>query len=310
LRVLDVCRCGCDDPALTKPSKPRVRVYIDGQNLFRAAHRCFNDIDVPYANYDPIALARMATARITNAGLQGVHFYTGVPKANLATEVEGHDLTASSSAEKNLSNFWRNKLQHYSAKFSLFHRTERPLFYERQLQQRFGKIDSRWVGREKGIDVCLALDCVLGAVSDEFDVAIIFSQDNDLNEAVKSLRSVRGRIGRWIHIENVFPMPDTATVLSNQPGYTIDKTGLRGAFWRPFEREAYIACVDKYDFRPKFITGAPVEFTSSFEMVRHVARDCSRVPNQRQLIRYGQRFPPCPVCKEAVIWARYLVFRD
>jgi uncharacterized LabA/DUF88 family protein len=38
------------------------------------------------------------------------------------------------------------------------------------------------VGREKGIDVRLALDILLLGFRSEYDVAVVFSQDQDLSE--------------------------------------------------------------------------------------------------------------------------------
>jgi hypothetical protein len=43
----------------------------------------------------------------------------------------------------------------------------------------------RWVAREKGIDVLIALGMVTGAMRDEFDVAVLFSADSDLLPAVQ-----------------------------------------------------------------------------------------------------------------------------
>ena len=46
------------------------------------------------------------------------------------------------------------------------------------------------VGQEKGIDVRIALDIVRHALDDKYDVALIFSQDQDLSEAVDDVKKI------------------------------------------------------------------------------------------------------------------------
>ena len=60
------------------------------------------------------------------------------------------------------------------------------------------------IQREKGIDVRIALDMVDLAYHGEYDIAVLFSQDRDLTEAVKTLHKIREELGRWIIIENAF----------------------------------------------------------------------------------------------------------
>ena len=51
-----------------------------------------------------------------------------------------------------------------------------------------------WGAREKGIDVMLAVDMVKGAMSDEYDVAILMSADTDLIPAAEAVIDA----GKWI----------------------------------------------------------------------------------------------------------------
>ena len=49
--------------------------------------------------------------------------------------------------------------------------------------------------REKGIDVQLAVDAVAGAIRDEYDVAVFFTEDTDLIHALELVAEVKGRNG-------------------------------------------------------------------------------------------------------------------
>lgn len=63
----------------------------------------------------------------------------------------------------------------------------RPLKYY-PLTDRFG--NTTWEGREKGIDVLIALAMVMGAMRDEFDVAILASCDTDLVPALETVNEL------------------------------------------------------------------------------------------------------------------------
>src|SRR5436309_2867464 len=98
------CHCGCDPFIKRRPEAPRVTVFIDGQNLFKQAQRCFGDIDVPYENYDPVALAGHLVKNVPGAVLRSVRFFSGRPWA-----WEGN------LAEADLGNLLNRKMAHYQS---------------------------------------------------------------------------------------------------------------------------------------------------------------------------------------------------
>lgn len=55
--------------------------------------------------------------------------------------------------------------------------------------------------REKGVDVQIAIDLVIGAVENLFDVAIVVSSDTDLIPAIKYIRS-KGKIVEYTGFSN------------------------------------------------------------------------------------------------------------
>jgi hypothetical protein len=95
------------------------------------------------------------------------------------------------------------------------------------------------VGQEKGIDVRLALDVVRGALRDEYDVALVFSQDQDLSEVADEVRTIATQQDRWIKIASAFPASPTST----------NKRGINKTDWIQITRAEYDRCIDPNDYR-------------------------------------------------------------
>lgn len=294
-----MCPCGCDDTSDRRPAEPRVWVYLDAQNLFRTAGRCFNDRDVPYLNYDPLALAQWAANQVPRSKLLGVTLYTGIPNGRI------------DDGEADLEDFWRAKLSYYGAALPrLFHSYTRPLRYNYLRKFVRGRELLLPKGEEKGIDVRLGLDLVLGALQSFYDVGVVFSQDKDLNEATKRIRRLRdtGDIPAYLHMECVYAVPDTKTIISRRGNQKIDRHGISNARWRALPRDVYLACRDKKDFRNPYRTGHVLKFAGNFEVTDHVtAGPC--VQNDRSRLLAECPCPPCPVCGGDVLWRRYKQFR-
>jgi uncharacterized LabA/DUF88 family protein len=199
----------------------RTVVFIDGQNLFHAAREAFG---YTFPNYDPSALANVVCQR-ENWVLCQVRFYTGVPDI---------------AADPFWSPFWANKLLAMSRKnvwvFS------RPLRYRNE-KVTFPDGSSTYVltKEEKGIDVRMALDIVRMARNREFDIALVFSQDQDLSEVADEIRAIAQGQGRFIKIASAFPVSPT----------TKNKRGINKTDWIKIDRVTYDSCIDSHDYRPK-----------------------------------------------------------
>jgi len=94
-------------------------------------------------------------------------------------------------------------------------------------------------GVEKGIDIRIALDVIRLAHKKEYDVALVFSQDQDLSEAVDEIRCVSQEQDRWIKVVSAFPM---------SPVYN-NTRGINGSTWIPFDKRLYDQCIDSRDYR-------------------------------------------------------------
>jgi hypothetical protein len=97
------------------------------------------------------------------------------------------------------------------------------------------------VGQEKGIDVRIALDVVRMARENAYEVALIFSQDQDLSEVADEVKSISRQQDRWIKLACAFPV---------SPTYG-NSRGINNTDWVRIDRTLYDTCLDANDYRPK-----------------------------------------------------------
>ena len=147
--------------------------------------------------------------------LELIHIYTGI-----------HD----SNKNSFWHSFWKNKLN-VAEQDPRVRVTTRTLKYS-------SDNNGCLIPREKGIDVKIALDLVRLARINAYDVAVLFSQDNDFTEVAKELRSVGAEKGRWIKIASAYPYSGK----THQRG--IDKTD-----WIQIPKDEYDRCIDQNDYR-------------------------------------------------------------
>lgn len=203
-----------------EPRVKRAVSFIDGQNLYRHAKSAFGH---HHPNYDPIKLSE-AVCAASGWTSCGVRFYTGIPAADRSPMWHGY-------WQRRLLAMRRAGIQVFS----------RPIRYRTQeIRLPDGSTATKLVGREKGIDLRLGLDVVRLAYRAELDVAVIFSQDQDLAEAAEEIRTISRSTGRWLKVVSAFPSNPQA---SSRRG--IDKTD-----WFCIERSVYDACLDLRDYRP------------------------------------------------------------
>ncbi|HMD85705.1 MAG TPA: NYN domain-containing protein [Terriglobia bacterium] len=204
-----------------EPTEKRVVAFIDGQNLFYAAKKAFGH---RFPNYDPRSLAERIAAT-HGWPLSQVFFYTGIP-----------DRTDNAF----WNHFWTAKLAVMGTRgVRTFSRSLR--YRNQTVPLPGGGTTTILVGEEKGIDVRLALDAVRMARENGYDVALIFSQDQDLSEAADEVKAISVQQGRWIKVACAFPVSPTAE----------NRRGINGTEWITIDRATYDACLDPNDYRPK-----------------------------------------------------------
>ncbi len=203
-----------------EPRPKYAMAFFDGQNLFQHAKDAFGHY---HPNFDPKKLHQaVCAAKGWTPNL--VRFYTGIPDRAHSEMWAG---------------YWANRVLAMKRAGILV--TTRPLRYRDQEVEHQGTKTIVSTPQEKGIDVRIALDLVSCALSEQFDVAVIYSQDQDLCEAVQEVKEIAKRTKRFLEIACAFPVGPHAT---SQRG--IDKTT-----WIEMDETFYNACLDPYDYRPK-----------------------------------------------------------
>ena len=202
-----------------EPTIKRTYAFIDGQNLFYAAKEAF---DCNYPNYDPLALAR-AVCKKQDWNLEKTSFYTGIPHVN---------------DNEDWNYFWTRKLASMGRRG--INTYSRHLRYRNQtVSLSDGRATTILVGQEKGIDIRIALDVVRSALRKEYDVALIFSQDQDLSELAEEIREIANMQNRWIKIASAFPQSPTSR----------NTRGINRTDWIKIDRTTYDSCPDLNDYR-------------------------------------------------------------
>ncbi|MDF1734731.1 MAG: NYN domain-containing protein [Minwuia sp.] len=201
--------------------KLNAMAFFDAQNLFQHAKSAFGH---HHPNFDPVKL-HQAVCREMGWRPTLTRFYTGIPDPKFSEMWAG---------------YWTSRL--LTLKRQGVHVTTRSLRYRaKSMPAVDGGTETFHVPQEKGIDVRIALDLVKCARKREFDVALLFSQDQDLNEVVDEVREIAREQQREIQICCPFPYGPGASY-----GRGIDRTE-----WFRMDEEFYNACIDPRDYRPR-----------------------------------------------------------
>lgn len=147
----------------------RVVVFLDWQNVYRRAREAFCLSSEPHTSgqVNPLELGELLAGRVDDGVLQQVRIYRGIPSAT--DDPDGY------AANRRQTAAWMK------CDPDRVHVYLRPLQYLPGLPP-----------REKGIDVQLAIDFVVMAVTRRYDVGILFSTDTDLKPALDAVHDLNG----------------------------------------------------------------------------------------------------------------------
>lgn len=220
-------------PGQTSPK--RAVAFIDGQNLFHAAKKVFGYWE---PDYDVFALPEVICHQ-RGWNLVEVRFYTGIPARDEDPQKQAY-------WAKRLAVLKRHPL--VKPYFKTLKYSDPPPV--RPCPTCLGprivwcarcasgeKKRTKRLAREKGIDVRLALDCLRMAMTEKFDLAIVFSQDEDLAEIMVDINSISQQQRRIIEVYSAFPS-DPA-----KPGW-----GIRSMKSLPIDKATYDACRDHRNY--------------------------------------------------------------
>lgn len=204
---------------MKEPEIKKAVAFFDGQNLFRHAKSAFGH---DHPNYDPQKLFKSICTKFSWRE-SGIRFYTGVP-----------------SAEKDPSRhgYWSNRLLAFRRSGILVE--SRPVRYRsEEVILPDGTKKHIETAQEKGIDIRIALDIIRLTLSRQLDVAVIFSQDQDLAEVVKEVKEIAKSQDRWVKVASAFPCGPKAT----------SPRGINGSEWIKIDEQNYNSCLDNKDYR-------------------------------------------------------------
>ncbi len=207
---------------MDEPAVKRAVSFYDGQNLFRNAQAAFGHY---HPNYDPRKLSD-AVCRENGWQNYGVRFYTGIPDATRDPWWYG---------------YWQRRF--LAMRRSGITVTARRLRYqiENEILPDGTNREKVVVRQEKGIDLRIGLDVVRMARLGQLDVAVIFSQDQDLAEVAQEIREISRSEGRWLKIVSAFPVSPSART----------RRGINNTDWFRMDQTFYDVCLDPRDYRPR-----------------------------------------------------------
>ena len=176
---------------------------------------------VSHPNFDVLALANAVCP--SDCYLKQARFYTGLP---------------SKEEDPHWHQFWQRKLLAISRQGVT--KITRPLRY-RNVTYKLGDGTefTRWMGVEKGIDGRIAIDLVRLFSENEYDAAIVFSQDQDLYEATEEVKRLSFAVGRRADLYSAFPVGPS----------TKNRRGINKTTWIQIDQAQYDHCVDPTVYR-------------------------------------------------------------
>lgn len=208
-----------------EPRQKRVMVFIDTQNLFYAVKQSFR---YTYPNFNPMLLAtQVCQMRGWDVSCKNIRLYTGVPRE---------------ADNARWARFWQAKLAAIG-RLGVTVVTRAVRYRTRRIRLPDKSFVTLTVGEEKAIDVRLALDLVRYAYEGEYDIAVVFSQDQDIAEATDEVRRIASEHDRWIKVVSAYPSSRETT----------NNRGINRTDWLQFNKVLYDKCLDTRDYKKHLI---------------------------------------------------------
>lgn len=187
-------------------------VFFDGQNIYRSAKDAWRtNVSATYVytwpSYDVEKLATTLASQTSGRTITQIRFYTGVP---------------TSYQDYRWNCFWVEKLKCLETQGIEVYR---------------GKINPH--NQEKGVDVKIAIDLIRLTYEQQYDVAIILSQDRDFEPAISLAKKIANDQNRQLIFESYF--------ISGSGNNS--ERGIPGTRWMPIDKATYDACLDTRDYR-------------------------------------------------------------
>lgn len=162
----------------------KIHIFIDGGNFYHLVLKKLKTNEL-YFDFEKFANFLANGREITQMGKR---YYTGT-----IVEKEG-DVKSKEAMSKQTTLFTALKNNHWEIRTSKLRKRieeiiidDRVTDYKKILEKGLYKIQFERL-REKGIDVKIATDLIVGAIDNKYDIAIIVSSDGDLIPAIDWVR--------------------------------------------------------------------------------------------------------------------------
>lgn len=171
------------------PNTERVSIYIDGGNFH---HLVLKKLDIKELdfNFDDFVKFLVNDRIVVD---NGKRFYVGTIREQANNPRSKRAMSKQTKFFTVLKSFgWEIKTSKLRTRTEKIVIDERVVDYKTLHQKGVYKIKFQRM-REKGIDVKLAIDLIVGAVDDKYDTAIVVSSDADLTPAMDWIRQRKGK---------------------------------------------------------------------------------------------------------------------
>lgn len=167
-----------------KQEKERVQIFIDAGNFYHLVLKKLGAKENDFS-FDDFADFLANGRKITSLGKR---FYVGTVREQAGNPRSKKAMSKQTRLFTTLkSGSWEIKTSKLRTRIERIKIDERVANYEELHRKGIKSIEIRTT-REKGIDVKLATDLIVGAVDDRYDTAIVISSDSDLVPAIDWVR--------------------------------------------------------------------------------------------------------------------------
>jgi len=167
-----------------KQEKERVQIFIDAGNFYHLVLKKLGAGENDFS-FDDFANFLANGRKITSLGKR---FYVGTVREQIGNPRSKKAMSKQTKLFSTLKNTgWEIKTSKLRTRIEKIRIDERVANYE-ELHRKGVKLIEIRTTREKGIDVKLATDLIVGAVDDRYDTAIVISSDSDLVPAIDWVR--------------------------------------------------------------------------------------------------------------------------
>jgi len=177
-----------------KDKKERVQIFIDGGNFYHLVLKKFGIGENDFSFDDFVNFLANGREIVS----MGKRFYVGTVREQVGNPRSKKAMSKQTKLFTTLKTTgWEIKTSKLRTRIERIRIDGRVVNHEELRRKGVSEIEIRTT-REKGIDVKLATDLIVGAVDDRYDTAIIVSSDSDLVPAIDWIRIKRNKKVEYI----------------------------------------------------------------------------------------------------------------